>query len=120
MALLNDRCFPKEARLALDTPSAKRLRIVFGYVGFIKTSNSDGTASPLHARVFLKLPFRYGETKAEVADSFLYARANAIASKSALNSSFQVLSIGSVVRGLIEKARSDYDTAQLAGDWDPL
>ena len=120
----------KKLALSLDTPSAKRFRSVFGYVGFIKNTllfypgsfhypgvkpvKSDGTASPLHAQVVLKLPFYYGESDAEWKHSFLYARVNAFASKAALPCSFQVLAIGSVVRGLVEKAHSDHETAQLA------
>ena len=62
-----------------------------------------------------KLPFFYGSSEDEWESiSFAYARVNAFSSKSALPCSYKVFSIGSVVRGLIEKAHSDYETAQLA------
>ena len=82
------------------------------------TANSDGAASPLHSHVVSNLPFRYDIDKAEVPDIFFYAMENAFASKASLNCSYHVLSIGSVVRGLLEKAHSYYDTAQLAGGWE--
>ena len=84
----------------------------------MKPSDSRGTLTPLCAQVILKLPYKFGAAPWEKEFSFVYARLNAFSSRACLGSSFSPVSTGTVVRGLIEKADSDYDTAQLVG-WAP-
>ena len=103
----------KQLALELDTPAAKRFRNVFGYVAFIKPADSRGAASPFCAQVVVKLPYKFGSSHWEEKVSFIYVRLNAFASRACLGGTYQPLCMGSVVRGLIEKADSDYDTAQL-------
>ena len=64
-------------------------------------------------QVVIKLPFKYGKYAWEKEFSHVYFRLNAFSSRFALSSSFQPIAMGTVVRGLVEKADSDYDTAQL-------
>ena len=99
--------------MELDTPAAKRFRNVFGYVAFINPAGSRGTVSPFCAQVALKIPYKFGSSPCEEKFSFIYVRLNAFASRACVGGTYQPLCMGSVVRGLIEKADIDYDTAQL-------
>ena len=89
--------------------------MVFGYVAHISHTASSATWSPLFAQVAIEIPFKWGECPEELQDSWVFARANAYSSKACLPSSYQVLHIGAILRGMVEKchAGDSNDTAQL-------
>ena len=103
----------KQLAFQIDTPSAKRFRNVFGYVAFIKPAESKGRSRPCAAKWRSSFPLNTGSTRGGEEFSHVYCRLSAFSSRCALPSSFQPSAMGSVVRGLIETADSDYDTAQL-------
>ena len=103
----------KQLALELYTPEAKRFRNAQGYVSFIKPAASHGTVSPCCSQVVLNLPYKFGSSDWEEKFSFIYVRLNAFAARACLGGTYQPLFMGSVVRGIIEEADADYDTAQL-------
>ena len=83
----------------------------FGYI-FIFTNPKAYYIS----QVAIKLPFKYGKYSREKEFIHSCCRLNDFSSRCALLSSFQPIAMGTVARGLIEKADPDYDTAQLV-EW---
>ena len=75
----------------------------------------EDTSTPVAIQVVLKLPFRFGATSDERKDSWAFARVSAFSSRVALDKSFDVVTLGTPIRGVLEVTKSDYSSAQLIG-----
>ena len=89
----------------------------FGSISNIHEASSDDTPSPFQATVVLKLPFRYIDVPSE-APSWCFSRVLAFATKASFPHSFQMVSVGDAVTGVIVPTDSDYRTSHLAA-WRP-
>ena len=111
----------------------------YGFVANIHESSSGDTPSTFQATAVLKLPFRYGAKQAEFKTSWAFARTNAFSAKAGFphkmnfvkhfsesvifarnffSRSFETLSIGDAVTGVIKITGGDYKTAHLEA-WKP-
>ena len=75
----------------------------------------EDTATPMALQVVAKLSFRYGQTADEKVDSYVVVRVNAFASKACVGRSFEPISLGTPIKGIVEVTDSDYGSAQLLG-----
>ena len=73
------------------------------------------TATPLHLQVVDKLAYRYGDTAAERKGPNEFVRINAFASRACHAESFESISRGTPIRGIIDLEDIDYRPAQLIG-----
>ena len=97
------------------------LRFAYGFVAFMKHTESYDTETGLHLTVVCKLPVQYAD---EPVKSFIYCRVNCFTSQSLLKSDFTAIRPVMTVAGIIVKTISDRKTAQLvawgrvsAHDW---
>ena len=75
----------------------------------------EGTATPLHLQVVVKLAYKFGSEAEEYKYSHIYARVNAFASTASLNKSFECVGLGTPIQGILELTDSKYNSAQLVG-----
>ena len=75
----------------------------------------EDTATPMLVQIVAKLAFKYGQTAEERWHSHVLVRINAFSSRACLDKSFEPISLGTPVRGIIEVTDSEYGSAQLIG-----
>ena len=75
----------------------------------------EGTATPLHLQVVVKLAYKFGDEAEEYKCSHIFARLNAFASTSSLNKSFDCIGLVTPIQGILELIDSKYNSAQLVG-----
>ena len=105
-----------QLQVAVSARDFVRYKLIYGFIGSISTANDmQDTETPLHVQVVAKLTFRYGSSIEERYDSHIYVRINAFASKACLDKSFECLTLGTPVCGVIDATDSSYKSAQLLG-----
>ena len=109
----------KQLKINLPRTEVPRFRRIYAYIGKAQTTDSEGALTPLCFQVIAKLNFRYGDSDAEYADSFIWARVQAYSSLAALNQGIKPWEIGDTVCGIAERTSKEMNTCQLVG-WDIL
>ena len=105
-----------QLQLAVGRRELPNYKLVYGFVGSMEDSKlMEDTCTPVILQVVVKLPYRFGKTEAEFRDSWVFARVNAFASRACLAKSFEAVTLGTPITGVLDCTNSDYRSAQLVG-----
>ena len=81
-------------------------------------SDGEGTLTPAHVQVIVKVPWRFGSSQAETRASFVWVRINAFISKALFTTPVRALQVGEPIVGFVEPTNGDSKSAQLVS-WSP-
>ena len=101
--------------LAFDQPS-REPRWLSVFVGPIaEDPKMADAASPVLIQMVAKLSYKYGAACSEWGNSFVLVRNSAFRSKACLEKSFESVSLGTPIKGIVDLTDIEYGSAQLAG-----
>ena len=106
----------KQRQLDFPKRDAARFRVVYGFLGAMSGApDMEDTCTPLHLQVIAKLWYKFGKKAAEKHWSHIFVRINAFSPRACLDKSFEALTLGAPIRGILEITDSHYGSAQLIG-----
>ena len=77
------------------------------------STKMEDTMTPIHLQVVVKLSFKYDEENRK--SSHVFLRVNAFSSRACIDKSYDTLTLGTPVVGVLDLTDSTYKSAQLIG-----